>query len=86
MVLARELTNAGKRCVIVGKRNHIGGNIYTERIAGIDIHKYGPHIFPASNKMVWEHISTLFKNNNRKRLSAGNFPVNGARIKNYFIS
>ena len=45
MVFARELTNAGKRCMIVEKRNHIGGNIYTERIAGVDVHKYGPTSF-----------------------------------------
>lgn len=57
MVFARELTNAGKRCMIVEKRNHIGGNIYTERIAGVDVHKYGPHIFHTSNKMVWEYIN-----------------------------
>lgn len=57
MVFARELTNAGKRCMIVEKRNHIGGNIYTEKIAGIDVHKYGPHIFHTSNKVVWEYVN-----------------------------
>jgi UDP-galactopyranose mutase len=56
-ILARELTLIGKRCLIVDKRNHIGGNIYTENIEGINVHKYGAHIFHTSNEEVWKYIN-----------------------------
>jgi UDP-galactopyranose mutase len=49
---ARLATDAGKSCIVVDKRNHIGGNCYTERIEGINVHFYGPHIFHTSNKIV----------------------------------
>lgn len=45
-VCARELTRRGKRCLVIDKRNHIGGNVYTEDADGIQVHKYGAHIFP----------------------------------------
>lgn len=48
--LAKE---AGKRCLVVEKRNHIGGNIYTEQVEGIHVHRYGAHIFHTSDKVVW---------------------------------
>ena len=41
--LARELTDAGKRCLVIDKRNHIGGNVFTQRMDGIDVHTYGAH-------------------------------------------
>lgn len=44
-VCAHELTKSGKKCLVIDKRNHIGGNTYCEEIAGISVHKYGPHIF-----------------------------------------
>lgn len=55
-VFAYEATKQNKRCLVIEKRNHIGGNCYTEKIAGIDIHKYGAHIFRTSNKEVWDFI------------------------------
>lgn len=50
-------TAKGKSCLVIDKRNHIGGNCYTERIEGINVHKYGPHIFHTSNKSVWNFIN-----------------------------
>ncbi len=47
----------GKKCLVVDKRNHIGGNIYTENIEGINVHKYGPHIFHTSNMKTWKFIN-----------------------------
>lgn len=58
-VFANELTNAGKKVLVIDKRNHIGGNCYTENIDGINVHKYGPHIFHTSDKRVWDYVNNL---------------------------
>jgi UDP-galactopyranose mutase len=57
LITAHILTNEGKKCFIVEKRNHIGGNCYTENVDGIKVHKYGPHIFHTDKKRVWEFIN-----------------------------
>ena len=51
-------------CLVIDKRNHIGGNIYTENIEGINVHKYGAHIFHTSNKDVWDYINQFATFNN----------------------
>lgn len=56
-VFAREMTNRGKKCLVVERRGHIGGNCYTENIDGIDVHKYGAHIFHTSDREVWEYVN-----------------------------
>lgn len=56
-IAARELTEAGKSCLVLEKRDHPGGNIYTEKREGIDVHKYGAHIFHTNNKLVWNYIN-----------------------------
>ena len=48
---------AGKRCLVIDKRPHVGGNVYSERINGINVHKYGPHIFHTKNQRVWEFVN-----------------------------
>ena len=63
-VFAREMTDAGKRCLIIDKRPHIGGNVYTENINGINVHKYGPHIFHTSDKRIWEYVNKYIEFNN----------------------
>lgn len=50
---------AGKRCLVIDKRPHLGGNIYCENIEGINVHKYGAHIFHTSNKEVWEFVNSI---------------------------
>ena len=50
---------AGKRCLVIDKRPHLGGNIYCEEKHGINVHKYGPHIFHTSSKQVWDFVNTL---------------------------
>ncbi len=50
---------AGKRCLVIDKRPHLGGNIYCEEVEGINVHKYGPHIFHTSNKTVWEFVKGI---------------------------
>lgn len=56
-VFAHEAGKKGKKCLVVERRNHIGGNIYTEEIEGIQVHRYGAHIFHTSNKEVWEYVN-----------------------------
>jgi len=63
-VFANKVTSLGKKCLVVEKRNHIGGNIYTENIDGINVHKYGAHIFHTSNQEVWDYINKFAKFNN----------------------
>ena len=56
-VFAHEMTKNGKKCLIIEKRNHIGGNVYTENQENINVHKYGAHIFHTNNREVWEYIN-----------------------------
>lgn len=56
-VFARQAMEAGKTCLVVEKSPHIAGNIYTEEVEGIPVHRYGAHIFHTSNKAVWEYVS-----------------------------
>ncbi len=63
-VFAHEATLKGKTCLVIDKRGHIGGNIYTEKIEDIHVHKYGAHIFHTSNEEVWEYINNFSKFNN----------------------
>ena len=63
-ICARELTNAGYKCLVVDKREHIGGNCYTENKDDINIHVYGPHIFHTSNEEVWKWINQYVTFNN----------------------
>ena len=56
-IFAHEMTKKGKKCLVIEKRNHIGGNVYTELDENINVHKYGAHIFHTNNKMVWEYIN-----------------------------
>ena len=60
---AHELNKNGYKVLVVEKRNNIAGNIYTEEIEGIQVHKYGPHIFHTSNKEVWDYINQFAKFN-----------------------
>ena len=53
----------GKKCLVIDKRPHLGGNIYCENIEGINVHKYGAHIFHTSNKQVWEFVDSIVEFN-----------------------
>ncbi len=63
-VFAHEALKAGKRCLVIDKRDHIGGNIYTENTAGINVHRYGAHIFHTSNREVWDYVCEFADFNN----------------------
>jgi len=61
---AREMTDAGKTCLVIDKRPHIGGNIYSEKRNGVDVHVYGAHIFHTNNDRIWEYVNRFAKFNN----------------------
>lgn len=63
-VCARELKRAGKSVVVIDKRPHVAGNCYTEEIEGINVHKYGAHIFHTSDKEIWEYVNNFAEFNN----------------------
>ncbi len=58
-VFAYEAKKHGKKCCVLEKRDHIGGNVYCEKTEGITVHKYGAHIFHTANKRVWEYVNSL---------------------------
>lgn len=63
-VFASEMTKKGKRCLVIDKRDHIGGNVYTKDVDGIQVHQYGAHIFHTSDKQVWNYVNKLTEFNN----------------------
>lgn len=63
-IFSHEASKKGKKCLVIDKRHHIGGNIYTENVEGINVHKYGAHIFHTSNKKVWDYINQFAEFNN----------------------
>lgn len=72
-VLAHQLTKHGYRCLVIDKRPHIGGNVYTERVNGINVHKYGAHIFHTSNKQVWNFVNSFVEFNRYTNSPVANY-------------
>ena len=56
-------SSKGYKCLVIDKRSHIGGNVYTESVNGINVHKYGAHIFHTSDRRVWEFVNSLVEFN-----------------------
>jgi UDP-galactopyranose mutase len=82
-IFAREMTDAGAKCLVIDKRNHIGGNCYTKNYNGIHIHQYGPHIFHTNSDAIWTYVNKWTKFNNftyRPKVKYNNeiysFPIN----------
>lgn len=82
-VFAQQAKQQNKKCLMIDSRNHIGGNCYTERKEGINIHKYGPHIFHTNNDDIWNYVNKFCKFNNyinRPKVNFQNklfsFPIN----------
>ena len=61
---AYEMTKLGKKCLVLERRSHVGGNIYCEEAHKIHVHKYGAHIFHTSNKKIWEYVNQFCEFNN----------------------
>lgn len=64
---------AGKRCLVIDKRSHLGGNVYCESIEGINVHKYGAHIFHTSNKEVWDFVNSIVQFNRYTNSPVANY-------------
>ena len=71
--IAYEAIKAGKKCLVIDKRSHIGGNIYTQEVAGINVHKYGAHIFHTDNKNVWEFVNSFAQFNRYTNCPVANY-------------
>ncbi|WP_300647902.1 UDP-galactopyranose mutase [uncultured Bacteroides sp.] len=67
------LSRNGKQCLVIDKRSHIGGNVYTESMNGIDVHKYGAHIFHTSNKQVWDFVNSFVEFNRYTNSPVANY-------------
>ena len=63
----------GKRCLVIDKRSHLGGNVYCENIEGINVHKYGAHIFHTSNKKVWDFVNSIVEFNRYTNCPVANY-------------
>lgn len=64
---------AGKKCLVIDKRQHVGGNVYCENIEGINVHKYGAHIFHTSNKEVWDFVNSIVEFNRYTNSPVANY-------------
>ena len=72
-VFAREATDKGKKVLVIDKREHIAGNVYTKEIEGINVHEYGAHIFHTNNKEVWEYVNKFAEFNRFTNSPVANF-------------
>ena len=72
-VLAERAMSAGKSVLVIDKRNHIGGNVYTEDVEGIAVHKYGAHIFHTNDKKVWEYVNRFAEFNRYTNSPVANY-------------
>lgn len=72
-VFAYKARNAGKRCLVIDKRSHLGGNVYCEQIESINVHKYGAHIFHTSNKEVWDFVNSIVEFNRYTNCPIANY-------------
>ena len=70
---AYRATKAGKKCLVIDKRTHLGGNVYCENVEGINVHKYGAHIFHTSNKQVWDFVNSIVEFNRYTNSPVANY-------------
>lgn len=72
-VFAHEATKAGKKCLVIDKRNHLGGNVFCEEVSGINVHKYGAHIFHTNDKKIWNYVNSFVEFNRYTNSPIANF-------------
>lgn len=70
---AYEANKRGKKCLVIDKRNHFGGNVYCENVEGINVHKYGAHIFHTSNKEIWDYVNSFVEFNRYTNSPVANY-------------
>ena len=72
-VFAYRANKVGKRCLVIDKRPHLGGNVYCDKVEGINVHKYGAHIFHTSNKAVWDFVNSIVEFNRYTNSPVANY-------------
>lgn len=72
-VFAYRAKQAGKKCLVIDKRNHLGGNLYCEQVEGINVHKYGAHIFHTSSKQMWDFVNSIVEFNRYTNSPVANY-------------
>lgn len=72
-VFAYEASKRGKTCLVIDKRSHIGGNVYTEKVDGINVHKYGAHIFHTNSKEIWDYVNGFVEFNRYTNSPVANY-------------
>ena len=72
-VFAHEMTKKHKKCLVIDKRNHLGGNVYCENIEGINVHKYGAHIFHTNDKKIWDYVNSFVEFNRYTNSPVANY-------------
>lgn len=72
-VFSREASQSGKSVLVIDKRSHVGGNVYTEPVEGIQVHKYGAHIFHTNNKLVWNYVNQFAEFNRYTNAPVANY-------------
>ena len=72
-VFAWHATKAGKKCLVIERRKHMGGNIYCEDVEGIHVHRYGAHIFHTSDRRVWDFVNSLVEFNRYTNSPVANY-------------
>ena len=70
---AYQAKKAGKKCLVIDKRPHLGGNVYCEKVEGINVHQYGAHIFHTSNKKVWDFVNSIVEFNRYTNCPVANY-------------
>lgn len=70
---ARLATDSGRRCLVIDKRPHLGGNVHCENVEGINVHLYGPHIFHTSDKRLWEFVNSFVEFNRFTLMTVANY-------------
>lgn len=72
-VFAHEATKKGKKCLVIDRRNHTGGNVFSEEVEGINVHKYGAHIFHTNDKNIWDYVNSFVEFNRYTNSPIANF-------------
>ena len=70
---AQQMTQAGKKVLVLERRDHVGGNVYTQQVEGIDVHRYGAHIFHTNNKIVWDYLNRFAEFNRYTNSPVANY-------------
>ena len=82
--IAQQAKKAGKSVLVIDKRPNVGGNIYTEKVEGINVHKYGAHIFHTNNKEVWDYVTSFVDFNRFTNSPVANYK--GSPVISFFCS